>query len=159
MSNHCGFFGLDDNVFPELLEGLGLPLMLSILSLSGMLAVLAGAFGAHALTTVLEPKALGWWHTAVEYHFYHTFSGLLCCILAAQYQPLAKLLHYAAGFAVSGVLLFSGSLYAMALSGWTYLGLLTPLGGLCFVLAWGLPSFGFARYSAAIKLNKNSNEN
>lgn len=133
--------------------------MLSILSLSGVLAVLAGAFGAHALAAILEPKALSWWHTAVEYHFYHTFSGLLCCILAAQYQPLAKLLHYAAAFAFLGVLLFSGSLYVMALTGWTNLALLTPFGGLCFVLAWGLPFFAFARYSMVIQSTKKSSDN
>lgn len=103
------------------------------LMLSG---VLLGAFGAHALKTRLAPEMLAAYQTGVQYHLIHAL-GLMVVGLLCNLQPDSNLLKAAAVLMFSGVLLFSGSLYALAISGVTMLGAITPLGGLCFLLAWG----------------------
>jgi uncharacterized membrane protein YgdD (TMEM256/DUF423 family) len=100
-------------------------------------AVLLGAFGAHALKARLSPEMLGVWHTGVEYHFYHAF-GLLVVGLAATHLPDSKLLRWSGWAMLAGILLFSGSLYALALSGERSFGIVTPFGGLAFLAAWAL---------------------
>lgn len=134
--------------------------LLSLVSLFGALAVLAGAFGAHALKAILTPEALVWWGTAVEYHFYHTLLSLVYGVLALLVEkPLEKSLCYASYLALLGVLLFSGSLYLLALTGWMSFTLLTPLGGLCFCLAWVLPIWSFAKHSKNMTLKQKSSNN
>jgi len=101
------------------------------------LSVAAGAFGAHALTEILDFKALGWWHTASQYLMYHALAGLISAGLFS-YLPSYKsilILFFA------GNTLFAGSLYIMALTGYTFLGVITPLGGLCYLLAWSNLAF------------------
>lgn len=100
----------------------------------GCLAVALGAFGAHALKARLDAPALDVWRTAVEYHFYHALA-LLGVALLMQRSP-APALHWAAAFFALGVLLFSGSLYALALSNVRGLGAITPIGGVLFLLGW-----------------------
>lgn len=102
----------------------------------GFLGVMLGAFGAHALKARLTPELLAVWKTAVEYQFYHALALLLVGLLAAQ-KPSAPL-HAAALCFALGVLVFSGSLYALALSGSRWLGAITPLGGLLFLAGWAL---------------------
>lgn len=101
----------------------------------GFLGVGFGAFGAHALRQRLSPDMLQVWHVGVEYQFYHALAllalGLLAFVRPAAGQTLAGI-----GFGL-GVLLFSGSLYALALSGVRVLGAITPIGGLLFLLGWG----------------------
>ena len=106
-------------------------LWLSLASLYGFLAVMLGAFGAHALKERLSPDLLAIWRTAVEYHFYHALALLAVGLLARQLQ--AGLLTVAGACFALGVLVFSGSLYALALSGVRVLGAITPLGGLLFL--------------------------
>ena len=90
-----------------------------------------GAFGAHALKTRLAPEMLGVWQTAVQYHFWHVLA-LLVTGLAAQ-----NAWNTAAGWLfVAGIVLFSGSLYALSLGGPSWLGPVTPLGGAAFILGW-----------------------
>ena len=109
-------------------------LFLSIGSISGALAVLLGAFGAHGLKNRLSEKMLSNYMTGVEYHFYHTLALLIVGLIALNY-PTRQLT--AAGWAFTlGILLFSGSLYAMALTGHTKLGAITPVGGLAFIAGW-----------------------
>lgn len=98
------------------------------------ISVAAGAFGAHALTDMLDPKALGWWHTASQYLMYHALAGLAVVALSA-YLSSAKVILW---LLFIGNVLFAGSLYVMALTGYTILGAVTPLGGLCYLMAWGL---------------------
>ncbi|PTU30745.1 DUF423 domain-containing protein [Stenotrophobium rhamnosiphilum] len=100
----------------------------------GFLAVALGAFGAHALKQRLSTEMLAVWRTGVEYHFYHALALILLGIIARQ-TPSAALNAGGACFAL-GVLIFSGSLYALALSDIRILGAVTPLGGLLFLAGW-----------------------
>ena len=106
---------------------------------SGFLAVALGAFGAHGLQARLADvadgaKRLGWWQTAAQYHLVHALALGLVAVLVAQ-LPRARY----AGFAFTvGTLIFSGSLYVMALGGPRWLGAVTPLGGLGFLAGWAV---------------------
>lgn len=107
--------------------------------ISGFLAVALGAFGAHGLQGRLESlsdgaKRLGWWQTAAHYHLVHALA-LSVVAFAITRAPQARF----AGLAfVVGSVLFSGSLYAMALGGPRWLGAVTPLGGLAFLAGWAI---------------------
>lgn len=109
---------------------------LSCAAIAGFLAVALGAFGAHALKGLLSGAALGWWQTAVQYHLVHA-AVLLGIGLWQQLQP-QKWLSYAAQLMLAGLLLFSGSLYLLALSDLRWLGAITPIGGSCWLLGWGM---------------------
>ena len=90
-----------------------------------------GAFGAHGLKARLSPDMLGLWHTAVQYHAWHAL-GLLAVGLSIE-----SIWARAAGWLlVAGILLFSGSLYALALGAPRGLGIATPLGGVAFIAGW-----------------------
>ena len=104
---------------------------------AALAAVALGAFGAHALKARLPADALAVWHTAVEYHAYHAL-GLLVIGLVAQHLPESLLLKWSGGLMLSGIALFSGSLYALALTGERWLGAVAPVGGSAFLLAWAL---------------------
>jgi uncharacterized membrane protein YgdD (TMEM256/DUF423 family) len=101
----------------------------------GLLGVAFGAFGAHALRSRLTPEMLAVYHTGVEYQFYHAFAllavGVLCTV-----RPEPGL-GVAGWCFAAGVLLFSGSLYLLALSGTRWLGAITPAGGVLFLIGWG----------------------
>ena len=104
-------------------------------ALSGFLAVALGAFGAHALKARLAPELLAVYETAVQYHFTHTLALLAVALLMMQgFQH--GLPRVGAALFLAGLVLFSGSLYALALSGVKVLGAITPLGGLCFLGGW-----------------------
>ena len=98
------------------------------------LAVLFGAFGAHALKTHLSPEMMQIYKTGVEYHFYHALGLLLIGLIG--YQVDSKWLHWSGILLVAGIILFSGSLYALSVSGLKTLGAITPIGGLSFVAGW-----------------------
>ncbi|MDB5106795.1 MAG: hypothetical protein JWP91_4484 [Fibrobacteres bacterium] len=108
----------------------------------GFLGVALGAFGAHALKSRVSPEMLAVWHTGVQYHLVHALALLALALFA---KATGADIRWGARFFVIGILLFSGSLYVMALSGIRILGAITPLGGLAFLLgwawlAWRLPS-------------------
>lgn len=96
------------------------------------LAVCTGAFGAHALKNRLDEYSLGVWEKAVFYHFVHALGILLIGILVRT----AGMSGRPAWLLSAGILFFSGSLYALALSGMRILGAVTPIGGLCFIAGW-----------------------
>jgi uncharacterized membrane protein YgdD (TMEM256/DUF423 family) len=104
---------------------------------AALLAVALGAFGAHALKSRIPPEMLAVWHTAVEYHVFHAL-GLLAVGLVAVQLPESALLRWSGWAMLAGILLFSGSLYILALSGERWLGAVTPIGGLAFLAAWAL---------------------
>ena len=110
-------------------------LFITLASLSGMLAVVFGAFGAHALKGKLDDQALKVFETAVQYHFYHTFALLVVGVIALS-QPQTVLLKSSGWLFVIGILVFSGSLYLLSLTGVRWLGAITPLGGLALIAGW-----------------------
>jgi uncharacterized membrane protein YgdD (TMEM256/DUF423 family) len=105
----------------------------------GALAVVLGAFGAHALKKILDEKSLEIWQTGVQYHFYHTFALLFLSTFARYRNNLINIASYCF---TGGIFLFSGSLYFLALKdyllwgGIAFLGPITPLGGLLFIVGW-----------------------
>ena len=100
------------------------------------LAVAFGAFGAHGLKNHLDTYFMGVWEKAVLYHFIHGF-GLLIVGLAARSGNLSEATASRVGWLMlAGIILFSGSLYALALTRVTVLGAITPLGGVAFIAAW-----------------------
>lgn len=109
-------------------------LILVISSVSGMLAVMLGAFGAHALKARLDPRALAVWDTAVQYHFIHTLALLFTAVLMQNLRHGA--LSASAWLFLGGIVLFSGSLYWLALGGPRWLGPMTPIGGVFFIAGW-----------------------
>ncbi len=118
-------------------------LFITLGSLAGLLAVALGAFGAHALRERLDEYTRGIFETAVQYHFHHSLALLAVGLLAVG-APSDALLKSAGWLFVIGLLLFSGSLYALSLSGVKWLGAITPLGGLAFIAGWGcLAAFGW----------------
>jgi uncharacterized membrane protein YgdD (TMEM256/DUF423 family) len=110
-------------------------LFITLASLSGMLAVVLGAFGAHALKGRLDASALGTFETAVQYHFYHSFALLAVGIIALT-QPQAAMLKSSGILFIVGIIIFPGSLYILSITGVRWLGAITPLGGLAFIAGW-----------------------
>ncbi len=113
----------------------GAKLFLSLGSLFALAAVVIGAFGAHGLKDRLSPEMLGVYQTGVQYHFYHAF-GLLLVGLACFHLPDSTALRSAGWLMAAGILLFSGSLYALALTGQKGLGAVAPIGGVAFIAGW-----------------------
>jgi uncharacterized membrane protein YgdD (TMEM256/DUF423 family) len=108
------------------------------LSLAGVLAALAmllGAFGAHGLKAKLTPEMMAVYQTAVQYHMWHAL-GLAMVGLASLHWPDLGLLRWSGWLMVLGIVLFSGSLYVLALTEVKVLGAITPFGGLAFIAAW-----------------------
>lgn len=103
-------------------------------ALFGALAVVLGAFGAHALRQMLDEKSLAIWQTAVDYQFRHVLALLAAGLLAR--ARTSRALSLAAIAFVVGIVLFSGSLYALALGAPRPVGAITPLGGVAFIAGW-----------------------
>ncbi len=101
-----------------------------------LLAVLSGAFAAHGLKTMLDAQQLALFETAARYQMYHALALLIVGILASLRQFSEPLLKLAAFAFILGIFLFCGSLYLLALSGITWLGAITPLGGTAFLAGW-----------------------
>jgi uncharacterized membrane protein YgdD (TMEM256/DUF423 family) len=109
------------------------------------LAVMLGAFGAHALKARLDPYSMGVWEKAVFYHFIHAI-GLLVVPLFARTTAIPETsAARISALLLTGIAFFSGSLYALAITGTTILGAVTPIGGLCFIAAWLWLTMALAR--------------
>ena len=104
-------------------------------AINSFLAVGLGALGAHGLESIIAPDLLEAFDTGVDYHMFHSVSLLGTGLLAFQF-PGEKLPWLAGKFFLIGILLFSGSLYVLALTRVTWIGAITPIGGLCFMIAW-----------------------
>ncbi len=102
-----------------------------------MLAVLVGAFAAHGLKQLLDSYALGLIETGASYQMYHAIALLIVGLISMAPQLSPRWLRLAAAAFIVGILLFSGSLYLLALSGIRWLGVITPIGGVAFILGWG----------------------
>ena len=111
--------------------------------ISGFLAVAAGAFGAHALKARLDPAMLAVFETGVRYHLIHSLA-MLAAAWAVD-RTGRKLAATAGWLFLAGTVVFSGSLYGLALSGIGVLGAITPLGGLCFLAGWACLAAALAK--------------
>lgn len=115
---------------------------LFIAGISGALVVTLGALGAHSLKPYLPPDSLVSYETAVRYHFYHTLALLFVALI--QQQTNSKLLQWAGWLFVAGIICFSGSVYFLSTKAVTglvnisFLGPVTPVGGLLFITGWVL---------------------
>ena len=113
-------------------------------------AVVLGAFGAHGLRDRLDPYAMGLWEKAVFYHFIHAMGVLVVSLLPRTQTFPAPAAANVCWLLTVGILIFSGSLYALALTGARTLGMITPLGGVAFIAGWLLLAYYFAAQRAAV---------
>jgi uncharacterized membrane protein YgdD (TMEM256/DUF423 family) len=112
-------------------------IFMAIASVFGGLSVATGAFAAHALKERLTEKAMAIFETASKYQMYHAIALLIVAILLDRAKT-PNIYLQTSGFAfIVGTILFSGSLYALSLSGVKWLGAITPFGGFAFLLGWG----------------------
>ncbi|TFL14413.1 DUF423 domain-containing protein [Pusillimonas caeni] len=114
-------------------------------SLCLLIGVGAGAFGAHGLKRMLSIDMMQIWQTAVLYQLVHGLGMLALAALMARFN--SPLLGWAGALMLLGIVLFSGSLYVLALSGTKWLGAVTPLGGTAFIIAWALVALAAWRHA------------
>jgi uncharacterized membrane protein YgdD (TMEM256/DUF423 family) len=110
-------------------------------SINMFLAVALGAFGAHALKSSLPPDLMAVFHTGNQYHFYHAL-GLLAVGFAEGLFRGSRLIRLSGMFILAGLILFSGSLYVLSLTGQRWIGMITPFGGAAFLAGWLLLAIG-----------------
>lgn len=104
-------------------------------ALNMAIAVMLGAFGAHGLKTKVTAEQLAWWHTGVDYHVYQALALLIIGTLIAV-QPQLAIPKGSAWALQVGIVIFSGSLYAMTLGAPRWFGAITPIGGTAFIVGW-----------------------
>ncbi len=119
-------------------------LFLVLGSINALLVVLIGAFGAHGLKARLTVENMTVFQTAVQYHFYHAV-GLILLGLIAWHIPASPYLRWSGWLMLAGIILFSGSLYALSITNIRWLGMITPLGGTAFIIAWLLLTIGIIK--------------
>ena len=112
-------------------------LIIMLAGSNGFLAVALGAFAAHGLRARLSPELLATFQTGVQYHMYHALALFGIGIMMINF-PAANLLRISAYLMLAGIVFFSGSLYLLSISGIRWLGAITPIGGVCFLIAWAL---------------------
>lgn len=110
-------------------------------AINAFLCVALGAFGAHGLKQTLSVEMLAVYHTGVQYHFYHAI-GLVLVGLILQHFTDAKLVRLSGWLMFTGIILFCVSLYILSLTGLRGLGMITPFGGVSFLAAWALLTYG-----------------
>ena len=113
-------------------------------ALGAALSVMLGAFAAHALKSRMPPETLAVFQTGVQYQFYHSL-GLILIGIIVQLTDASVLLTIAGWLMLGGIILFSGSLYLISFTGIRSLGLITPVGGTAFIMAWLLLAVGIMR--------------
>ena len=121
--------------------------MFALGALAALLAVAAGAFGAHALSARLAPDRLATFEVAARYQMYHALA-LIACAWALQRWP-ASSAPLAAWFFLFGIVIFCGTCYALALGAPRWFGAITPIGGLSFMVGWALLAWTALRAQAA----------
>ncbi|MDR4517142.1 MAG: DUF423 domain-containing protein [Nitrosomonas sp.] len=106
-------------------------------AINTFLCIALGAFGAHGLKNILSSEMLAIFHTGVQYHLYHALGLLFIGLLLLNYAK-SRLIALSGWFMLLGIVLFSVSLYVLSLTGITSLGMITPFGGVSFMIAWAL---------------------
>ncbi|MFS2225432.1 DUF423 domain-containing protein [Pantoea sp. B65] len=117
--------------------------MLIFSAISGFVFVMFGAFGAHVLSQSLGPQEMAWIHTGLDYQAYHTLAIL--GLAAAMLRRANIWFYWSSAFLALGTVLFSGSLYCLALSHLKMWVWVTPVGGFCFLIGWALMLTGALR--------------
>lgn len=115
-------------------------------AICAFLSVAFGAFGAHALKQILAADMLANYQTGVQYQMMHAL-GLIGVGLASAALPNSRQLRWAGRFMFAGIVIFSGSLYVLSLTGIKTLGAITPIGGVCFLLGWAMMAAAVYRKS------------
>lgn len=110
-------------------------------ALLGALAVALGAFGAHALEDILSESMQDIYDTASRYHFIHA-SAIILVALGAEKTTHVRMMLWSLRMLFSGTVIFSGSLYVLSVSGWSWLGMITPIGGVFLIVGWLLAAWG-----------------
>ena len=119
-------------------------LFLAMGCINAMLVVLIGAFGAHGLKARLTVENMAVFQTGVQYHFYHAVGLILLGLIALQI-PITPDLRWSGWLMLVGIILFSGSLYALSITNIRWLGMITPFGGMAFIIAWLLLTIGIMK--------------
>ncbi|MEO9887493.1 MAG: DUF423 domain-containing protein [Balneola sp.] len=114
--------------------------ILILASFLAAIAVGAGAFGAHALEESLSPKRLETWNTAVTYHMWHALALIGLALVSKVFEVD---LIWSMSLIVAGIFIFSGSLYLLCLTDTGWLGAITPIGGICFIIGWIMAGWKF----------------
>jgi uncharacterized membrane protein YgdD (TMEM256/DUF423 family) len=110
-------------------------IFLAIASILGAISVVFGAFASHALKDRLSANSLAIWETGTKYQMYHALALMLVALLISRFPD--SVLLVAAGYAfITGIFIFSGSLYALTLTGIRWLGAITPIGGMALIIGW-----------------------
>ena len=110
-------------------------------SINMFLAVALGAFGAHAFRASLPPDLMAVYQTGNQYHFYHALGLFAVAVAAALFRP-SRLFRLSGALILAGLILFSGSLYVLSLTGQRWIGMITPFGGTAFMIGWLLLAAG-----------------
>ena len=109
--------------------------LITMAAVNGLLAVMLGAFMSHSLEETITTELLGVFQTGVSYHMYHSLAALAAGILSHIF-PKVRLLKFSAYSFLLGIMLFSGSLYLLALTELPMVGMITPIGGIFFIFGW-----------------------
>lgn len=129
-------------------------IFLFLSAICGLTGVAIGAFGAHGLKTVVSPEMLAIYKTGVDYQMWHALGLGLIGVLRVQMTE-SLLLKWAGWLMFSGIILFSGSLYLLAVFNIKWLGMITPVGGVLFLLAWGaVVVFAYQSSDESIRMSK-----
>ena len=112
-------------------------LVIMMAGINGFLAVSLGAFAAHALRDRLSPELLNTFQTGVQYHMYHALALFGIGLMMINF-PASNILRVSAYLMLAGLVFFSGSLYLLSITGIRWLGAITPIGGVFFLVAWAL---------------------
>jgi uncharacterized membrane protein YgdD (TMEM256/DUF423 family) len=114
---------------------------ISVAAVLGGLSVAAGAFASHGLREKISERSLEIFDTGARYQMYHALALLLVALLISRTTSPQPILIASGWLFIVGIAIFSGSLYALSVTGWKYLGAITPLGGVAFILGWGALAF------------------
>ena len=125
-------------------------LFLIVAAVSGLLVVALGAFGAHALKGGLSPASMEIYKTAVQYQMFHTTALLVIGLLAIKFRE-SSALRWSGYLMIVGIVLFSGSLYALSISGIRWLGMITPIGGVLMIVSWLLLAYTAGKFVDSVK--------
>jgi len=122
---------------------------LLLAALNGFVAVALGAFGAHGLKQKLSADMLAVYQTGVQYHFYHTLALLAVAVLMLNVAH-GNLLRWSGALFIAGIVIFSGSLYVLSVTGIRWLGAITPIGGVAFLAGWLLLALAAWRWTESV---------